>query len=251
LTYALVAGLVVLLVIGLTKRSTPSLAGAGVTLGMIGLTGGETFIVGGLIALGIIVCGRGLSPIQRLAAILIPAGAVYALWLVPLAVSYIRLGGFGNTAGGLVTLTPLSVLGAWGIMSPFAVYGGFRWIPKARSNSAALVALMVLTSGLVGLAISSFIPALFGEGFTTLGRAHRYWPLLCFGVAIYGGLGLGELLTRLWESTRTRAFAVGVGLMVAGTAVLSPWLGTSAIAEIPEDPLLASPGSSRNQARIR
>ncbi|MGH2750640.1 MAG: hypothetical protein ACRDK3_07180 [Actinomycetota bacterium] len=244
LTFALIAVLVVLLVIGLSKRSTLSLVAAGITLGMIGLTGGETFIVGGLTALGVIAFGRDLSLMRRLSAILLPAGAVYSVWLVPLAISYIRLEGFGNTAAGLVTLTPLSVLGAWGIVTPFAVYGGFRWIPKARSDPVALVALVALSSGLVGLVFSSLIPTLFGAGFTTLGRAHRYWPLACFGVVLYGGLGAGELLIRLWESTRTRALAVGAGLAVAGAAVASPWLGSSAIAEIPEDPLLAS--SMRN-----
>jgi hypothetical protein len=240
LTYALIAVLVVLLVVGLIRRSTLSLIGAGITLGMIGLTGGETFIVGSLIALGVVGFGRGLSLIRRFCAILLPAAAVYLVWLAPLAISYVRLGGFGNSAGRPVSLTPLAVLGAWGIVTPFAIYGGSRWIPRARSNPAALVAFVTLASSLVALLSSSVIPELFGAGFTTLGRAHRYWPLVYFGLALYGGLGAGELVARLGKRGRQPVAAVAASISVAVIAAVSPWIGSSAAADLPENPMLSS-----------
>ena len=51
------------------------------------------------------------------------------------------------------------------------------------------------------MAASSLAPALLSDGFATIGRAHRYWPLLALPLALLAGFG----------STRARNPRAGVG----------------------------------------
>lgn len=112
--FALTVAFLVMLVRGFRRKSSADFLGAGAVLGMIGLTGGETFIVGVGITIAASVVSIDVGRIRTALATLIPALAVWGLWLVPVAVNYVRLGGFVNTAAEPVTLTPL----------PFWVPGG-------------------------------------------------------------------------------------------------------------------------------
>lgn len=123
--YVLLGGFLLLCFAGLAddRARARLLVGGGLLLGLIGLTGGESFVVGLAAAIGIglgQVRGRRL---KTLACVVLPALVLSSLWLIPLAFNYVRFGGFVNTASPLVALDPLSVLGAWGIVAPFALLG--------------------------------------------------------------------------------------------------------------------------------
>ena len=210
--YLLVVSFLLLLTVGLKQRSLPVLVASGVALGMIGLTGGETFIVGLGVALVVGLAATETGRFKTGVVVIVPALAVAALWIVPLAINYVKYGGFWNTAGVPVQLSPLNILFAWGITTPLALWGAVKWLPRIRSEPGVkvLAALVLVAGGLV--AASSIIPALLGEGFQTLGRSHRYWPLVYMGVALFGALGVSELFARM-EARR-------MPLLIATTVLL-------------------------------
>jgi hypothetical protein len=149
------------------------------------------------------------------------AVAVYSLWLIPQLIGLMDLGGYVNlTFVGTVNLTALGVLGGWGITTPLAAYGAFRRAGAMRTDPGLRVAAVLVGVGAALVIASSAVPALLGEGFETLGRSHRYWPLLHLGIAILAAMGLVDLLMRV--SARTRAAAVGLALVVMAAAITSP-----------------------------
>jgi hypothetical protein len=209
-----------LVVAGLAEKNTRLLVSAGIVLGLSGLAGAEAFFVGMGVAAVTAVLSPSLGRLRAAVSLIVPALAVYAIWLVPLAVSYLRLGGFVNiTIRAPVNLTPLQILAAWGISSVLGVFGLIRWLPRAASDRRARVPLVLVVVAGSMLLLSALIPEGLGESFLALGRRHRYWPLLHLGVAIYAGLGASELLDRAvrWRA----AFAVGLGLVLIALAVPS------------------------------
>lgn len=229
LAFALLFGFLLLLVLGVRERNVFLLASAGVILGLIGLTGGESFFVGAAIGafLPLATVGRRGRAVAT-AAVLVPAVVLVSVWAVPLVLSYARLGGFVDTAAsGTVDLPAWAILVSWGIATPFALYGAARWVPRARDNPGALLvlALTVLAGSI--LALSAAVPGVLGEAFETIGRRHRYWPLLHLGVALYAGLGFSDLTHRL------RRLSPAGGLAIGGTALLfaipSPLLASIAV----------------------
>jgi hypothetical protein len=219
LAAALLVGFLVALVFGLARKHTRSLIGAGVVLGLAGVTGGEAFFVGVGVVIVLLVIPNGASRAQILLT-LVAALALYSLWLVPQLISFIDLGGFVNlTLIGPVQLTVVGVLGGWGITVPLAIYGAFRNRSAVRGDAAMRVLVVLVGVALAMVIASSILPALLGEGFETLSRAHRYWPLLHLGIAIVAAVGLADLLTRV---SRHRVALVGLALLVTAVAIASP-----------------------------
>lgn len=191
--FLLLVAMLLLLTIGMKRRSTTLFVSAGTTLGLIGLMTGESLIVGALFALIFIAVGPGIGRVRAVIAIAAPALTLYAIWLLPVAINYTRLGGFAKTSGAPVTLPPLMILFSWGVAVPFVVIGVCAWhwwrSPEAR------VVLSFVTSSCIAIAAAGQAYRL-DEGFTTLGRHHRYWPLVYVGVALVGALGAGTA----WKS---------------------------------------------------
>jgi hypothetical protein len=209
-----------LLVAGLTRKNTRILVSAGIALGLAGLAGAESFFVGMGVAAVTAVLSPGLGRLRTAVSLIVPALAVYAIWLVPLVVGYLRLGGFVNiTIRGPVNLTPAEILAAWGISVVLGAFGFIRWLPRARDDPGARVALVLVAVAVGVLLLSVLIPRGLGESFLALGRRHRYWPLLHLGVAIYAGLGASELieLAARWH----RVVALGLGFILVALAVPS------------------------------
>ena len=235
--YLLVASFLLLLTIGLKQRSLPLLAASGVALGMVGLTGGETFIVGLGVALVVVLAATDTGRVKTGVVVIVPALTVAALWIVPLAINYVKYGGFWNTAGVPVRLSPLYILFAWGITTPLALWGAVTWVPRIRREPGVkvLAAFVLVTGGLV--AASSIIPALLGEGFQTLGRSHRYWPLVYMGVAMFGALGVTELFARMGArrglliATAVLLVTLSVPSLVSATVAYPRERGTLPISE--------------------
>ena len=112
--YVLLGGFLLLAVVGLARDSDKDrlLIGSGLVLGLVGVTGGETFLVGIATAVGIALCDNRGRRLRTMACVLFPAGMVSCLWLLPLGVNYYRLGGFVNTASQPITLSPVWILNA-------------------------------------------------------------------------------------------------------------------------------------------
>jgi hypothetical protein len=167
----------------------------------------------------------GLPRLRVATAIFVPALALYALWVVPIVINYARLGGFVNTTHiDPIDLPAYAVATTWGIALPFAVYGATIVIRSLRTDPSARF-IAVVTVALIGaLAIATVIPSIFGEGFDTLGRRHRYWPLVYLAVASLAAVGAAHLAAAL----RSRAVLV-VSVLAVTAAVASPVLASVAL----------------------
>ncbi|CAN5694592.1 hypothetical protein BH18ACT15_BH18ACT15_14690 [soil metagenome] len=235
LTYLLLPVLLLLLLTGLSRSSLRAFGAAGVVLGLLGLLGGEAFMAGfatcGLVAL----MARG-ARVKALAAAWAPGLFLFGLWAGPVLYNYRRFVGFADiTVVDPVTLPWWAILGAWGIVTPLAVYGGVRWLPdRVRSPEAGvLFAFAVSATALV--AVASFGADTVG-GFKTLFRPHRYWPLLFLAVALLAGAGAAHLYRRLrgWEPRRLAV----VRWAVVCLAVASPIVAGLALPPLdPDGPL--------------
>lgn len=195
--FTLLIAFVLLACIGLVRGHRGWLIAAGACLGLTGLVSAEAFFIGLAVAVVLCVAPGATRRTVRAAAMLGPALGLWALWLVPLAASYARLGGFVTTTR-LDAPSPsgLETLLSWGWAVPLGLYGLMRSLPRAWRDPRATVPAALLLAALLTVAASAAIPALLGEGFLVLGRARRYWPIVHLGVAVYAGLGAADLLER-------------------------------------------------------
>ena len=218
----LLVGALIALVVGLRSTRASTLVAAGVVLGLVGLTGAESFIVGMGVALAATVWPpRRWSRVGVAASAPLVAAAVSALWWVPQAINYVRLGGYVNiTEVGPVSLPLVGVLVGWGAGTPLAVLGAVRWVPRARDDVGARIVLALALGGGGAILGSAALPEVLGPAFMALGRPHRYWPLLHLGVALYAGIGAALALE--WLRARRRIVAVTLALVVALLAIASP-----------------------------
>ena len=234
LSYLFLLAQLLLAVEGLRQWRSRTLILQGVAIGLAGLCGGEAFLVGMAVAgLLTVMADRG----RRVRTFLFTAGvgvAIYAFWIVPLIVGYFRLGGFRSLAATPVDLPVWATIFSWGVTTPFAIYGAFRLVARTRAKTTrVLIALLIATSTL--LLVSALVELLPGQGFDTLGRRHRYWPILSLTVVLIGAMGAADILTRL--SSRKRLYAYGVGLVIALAAIPSTVLASLAY----PDEVLAPP----------
>lgn len=218
--FALLVAFLLLLVLGLREQSRGELVAAGLVLGMVGLATWEAFFVGVGVAVVVAVLPGQMSRASRAASLLLPAAAVYAIWIVPLAVTYVGLGGFTNTtAGPPPILSAVAILLSWGLATPLAVYAVVRWVPAHRHDPGIRAPIALLLASVAVVAASSLIPLFLGKSFATLGRAARYWPNMYLGVAIFAGVGAAELLRQLARVRVWMAAVPGALLVVVAAAV--------------------------------
>jgi hypothetical protein len=223
-TYTLLPALVLLFVLAMRTEERIYLIAAGFLLGIIGLTGGEAFFAGTVMCVAFVGISGKSRRVRAAIHIGVTAVVTYGLWLVPLVVNYMKYGGFVDTVSEPVVLTPLQVLGGWGVMTPLALLGAGLLAVRIRRDDGALITLMVaVVTGALLLAVV-LGGADLASGFETLGRAHRYWPMFFLALAICAGFGLFWLLDRAasWHI----AAAVAVFGAVSVFALASPWIGT-------------------------
>lgn len=223
ITFALMPVFLLLLLMGVRTRRRAPLVGAGAVLGLIWLTHIDSVIVVGATLALLFVMPNREGMFKAMLTVLVAAGAIWALWTVPIAINYLRFG-FDNTVLGPIVLPPLGVLGAWGVITPFAVIGAVKWIPRSFSDPGAKVvaAWAIAAAGMVFVA--PLVPKIFGSGFGTLGYQHRYWPFLALAGALYAALGATEVLklARSWRKPLVVVVAIAVLLL----ALPSPLLGS-------------------------
>jgi hypothetical protein len=219
LSFLLMLGALLLFVLAQRERSIGRMIWCGVVLGCSGLAGAESFVVGTGTMVAMAVVGGPLPRARQAAATLLPALAVYSLWLVPQVLDYLRLGGYLNlTVVGLVALPPAAILVSWGLVTPLSVLGAVRWGPLVRHDDAVrLVVALTVVAGACVVA-SGLVPRLFGDAFSALGKAHRYWPLLFCGLALVAALGASDLI----EWARRAHAAAGIALFAAMVVLAIP-----------------------------
>lgn len=228
-SYALFPALLLLFVVGLRTGDRLYLVAAGFVLGFLGLAGGEAFFVGAVVTALFVASAAKLGRIRTALHIGIPATLVYALWLGPLVFNYFKYGGFFDLSDEPVVLTPLQVLGSWGVVTPLALVGVALLVGRLRRDEGALVAVLSLVAAGAMLLAVVAAGAGVGGGLETLGRAHRYWPVFYLTAAICGGFALFWILERAARAHVVAAIAVFVTVSVV--ALASPLIGAGQVKE--------------------
>ncbi|CAN5623727.1 hypothetical protein BH20ACT23_BH20ACT23_00870 [soil metagenome] len=231
LSFLLLGGFLLLLLVGVRRRNLLWLVGAGVTLGMVGLTAAESTFAGFAVALLAIVL-VGERRLRMAAAIFGPALVVYALWLAPLLWNQFQHPGFNDLSDDPVLNPPLVIAGAWGLSLLFGVFGLVIALSRLRGDPGVRIAIALgLATGALLIA-ASLASRVLGPGFETLGRSHRYWPLIHLALVLFAGLGFAELLARVARLRRIgRVAAVATAVVVIGLGSLSPLLSSIAFAQ--------------------
>lgn len=239
IAFIVLEGLLLLLIVGLSRKRRELVYAGGVALGIIGLIGGETLIAGAVVSLAAVTVagtsGRFISAVR----LLIPAGLVYSLWLIPMVVNYRQYGGFADLGFGELQVTPLGLLVAAGIVVPFAIIGAAVLIRRMTQDPRARVVLATFLAMVGVIVVSTIASMLLGEGFETLSRRHRYWPLLHLSIALAGGIGLDIILRSVHRWSRVAAAFLIVTVSTA--ALASPIIASVALpSRLERQPLLSS-----------
>lgn len=231
IAYSLLPAVILFLALGFARRDLTMMLGAGIVAGLTGLIGGEAWIF----AFSLIIAAVAFPlrmPRWRLAVtMLVPAVVIYGTWLVPIAVNYFRFGGFVDTTRlAPVVLPVLGVIGGWGVVIPFALWGIGSHFKRFKDHEGARIAGIVLGVALIDLILSSLIPRLLGEGFETLGTEHRYWPFVYLGLVMVAALGFNSLFASLAKRSEPRAVLAGV--LTVALAVPSPIIAGIAVVRL-------------------
>ncbi|MGH2774774.1 MAG: hypothetical protein ACRDJT_04990 [Actinomycetota bacterium] len=232
LSFLLLGGFLLLLLVGVRRRGLVALVGAGTVLGMVGLTAAESTFAGFTVALITIVLYGGRRRLRMAAAIFGPALAIYALWLAPLLWNQFQHPGFNDLSAEPVVNSPLTIAGAWGLSLLFGVFGAVIALSRMRRDPGVRVAIAFVLTTVALLIAASFASRVLGPGVETLGRSHRYWPLVHLAVVLFAGLGFAEILERVGRLPRAgRSLVLATGLMVIAASSISPVLSSIAFAQ--------------------
>jgi hypothetical protein len=236
IAFALVVCFLLLLIMGLRRRDSLLLAGAGIALGLTGLTGAEALFVGFGALVLLLLAPPNVTRGHLLGAVIAPALIVYVLWLGPQIYHYLRLGGYVNlTMVENVTLSWRAVLTSWGISLPFAAFGILVWLkPHIRETPQRVVAAWIVTATILLLGSSTF-PDLLGGAFEAIGRPHRYWPYVYLGLVMCAAAG-AQAIIRILRGKRWAL--VGAGATTLLFALPSPIIASVALPEKLRPPLL-------------
>ena len=201
------------------NHSSRLLLFSGLTLGMIGLAGGEAFFVGAAACALVCFSARQWSWKTVLLKLVAPASGVYALWAVPMIVNYVRLDGFVNiTRISPIHFSLLDLIAQWGVVFIPAVVGVVCLVQLARAGRESRFPLIVAVAAGGCLAAAGLLPVVLGSGFASLGRSHRYWPLLYLAASLLGAVAIHEVFKRT-RTQRIPPAIASVALVVLATAV--------------------------------
>jgi hypothetical protein len=222
----------VLIAAAVRKSSARIGLAAGAVIGLIGLESVPMFVAGIVWAVsGALVAARGWRRRIFLAQIA-GAAAVIAPWLGPLAVNFLRYGGFVNVTPRLGVEWPLpSALWSWGILLPLAIVGFFIATRSTRRPRTVLA----LACGSLLLLLLSILRGELGwdlGGNATLLHQGRAWPV----VHLLGGAFAGVALLACfdWISVRRRAAAVAASVAIFLLGMASPWLASRRLTDVLE-----------------
>lgn len=167
--------------------------------------------------------------LRAFAQIAAPAVAVFAVWAAPVALGYLRHGGFVDITPRLGMEWPLpTALGAYGLLLPLAAGG----VVAARSSrtGAAVVAFAGASAALLGLAVARDVFDWTVWNNATLLHQGRMWPPVHLLAGVVGGVAVLRLHS--WLRTRSPVTAVVVLGAVLAVAAASPVLASMGMREL-------------------
>jgi hypothetical protein len=206
---------------------------AGGLVGVAGLVSVPIFVVGLAWIAAVSIGGKRGSRVRNALTMLVPAALVFGLWLGPVAVDYVRLGGFVNITPELGVEWPLyESLWSWGLLFPLAAAGV---VLVLRRKSTAARRALLLAAVTVALLAVALVRSEFGWGLAgnaTLLHQGRIWPVVHLLGAAFAGVALARLYELLRRRRRGAATLVVAGLLAVGAA--SPALASIHLTEVIE-----------------
>jgi len=203
---------------------------SGVAVGMVGLISVPLWFTGIIwTAIGVVLTGAA-GRRRMLIPMVAPGVVVFGLWAVPVALNYMRYGGFIPTSELGVEWPPLTALAAWGLLLPLALAGiALAW----RSGTTS--AHVILAFG--GVTVVMLVLARARSEFdwnlasnATILHQGRMWPVAHLLGSAFAGAALAAGFR--WMRRRSEflaPLAVGV-LIIVGS--LSLWLSSQGLTEI-------------------
>ena len=230
LALALLALAGMLLMIAVRRPATGARVAAGTALGLTGLVS-VPLLLGG--AVWAAVCAlRAPIRLRFAVTVLGVAMLVIGLWAAPVAVNFLRYGGFVALMPKLGVEWSLgTALGSWGLLLPLAAAG--LWI--SRGPRALVPWLCAATALLLLAAVMRDVLGLTLAGNPTLLHQGRVWPIAHLLAGALAGVALAELATRL--TSRSRAIAFAACALLVGVGSFSMWLASVRMTELLEDNL--------------
>ncbi len=228
----LLAASAMLLARGVSAREDRLIAGGGLALGLTGLVSLPAFVDACTWVLALALVMRG-PRMRFLALVFVPAVVCLALWAAPVAIDYVRYGGFVNVAPALgKEWAPATSLWSWGVLLPLGA-AGIALCARARAERPRfLLAWLGAVVVLLGLAILRGIVGWSLLGSPTLLHQGRMWPTAHILGAAFGGIALVAAYRYLAARARVLAVAACMGLLIVGA--ISPALASLAIARMSE-----------------
>ena len=219
------------LVTGCMRKKLGWFATAGAIAGLVGLTGGESFLVVLVAGIAAIVVVGGVPRLSALGAFLGPAAALYSVWFIPFLFNFFDLGGVVPIAPDApLDLSPVGILGGWSLVLPFAIWGIVLLVRRVRSDVGARLVLTLLVATALAVGVS-FVPVV-GDAFTSLESDEGLWPHLYLALALVAAFGFVDVRARLAEkngggAVLASAVVVAIGLVspvvaAVGTALEEP-----------------------------
>ena len=199
-----------LLLFALRERRASWWYGAGIVAGCAGLVSFPMLIPALLWGfVGALFARR--ERLRALLRVVIPALALFALWMGPLVYWYLTQGGFVDVVPVLgVEWSLITALSAWGILLPLAVWGA---VLLARSLDVQAKVLLGFAASSVALILIAVLRREFGwglEGNQTLLHQGRMWPVAHLLGAAFAGVALAHLVSLLARRHAMRSrLAVG------------------------------------------
>jgi peptidoglycan/LPS O-acetylase OafA/YrhL len=202
---------------------------AGIAVGSVGLISVPLFVSALVWMIAAIPFVRGMSRLRWLTLVALPALGIFALWAGPVVSAYVRYGGFVNITPRLGVEWPLPVaLASWGLLFPACLAG--IWIAVKSARGSALLAFVLGTVVLLGLAVARGRLGWTLGGNATLLHQGRVWP----PAHLLGGALAGIALAAGWNWLRARGRTIAVvgGAAVFAIASASPVLASIELTRI-------------------
>ena len=139
----------------------------------------------------------------------------FGLWALPVAIDYVRFGGFVNVTPRLGVEWALpTALGSWGLLLPLCVAGGILCFLQPPSLRRNLLPYVGASGVLLGLAVARGVFDWGLLGNETLLHQGRFWPPAHLLASALGGIALVNLYGRVsprWLGAAISAAVIGVG----------------------------------------
>lgn len=184
---------------GIKEQCKSSLLVCGILSGILGLLHVHTFVsIVSSFALVIVFFCFKRANVKALFITFCLIVSLALLFYIPLVIHYFEYGGIVNPTRMKEIFLPLPyVLCAWGLVSPFCVYGLWLWVRKKITMSLPWPVIAIAFLPPLGIAGTRIFVALVSDRtFDTVFRIHRWWFITYIFFSILAATGVYDLYTR-------------------------------------------------------